>query len=101
MQIFNIIAITFAAMATASPVDTDAVEEGVASIHLPAGCRKRDLAVCALRLVGTTASCGAAIVEAGANPAADLACVKSAAGTASHYKQCKHCIPKRFMAVEV
>ncbi|KAG5953653.1 hypothetical protein E4U57_005275 [Claviceps arundinis] len=53
MQIFNIIAITFAAMAIASPVDTDAVEEGVASIHLPAGCKKRDFAC----------SCGAAITS--------------------------------------
>lgn len=39
MQIFNIIA-----MAIASPVHTDEVEEGVASIHLPAGCKKRDFA---------------------------------------------------------
>ncbi|KAG5955544.1 hypothetical protein E4U13_002786 [Claviceps humidiphila] len=101
MQIFNIIAITFAAMATASPVDTDAVEEGVASIHLPAGCRKRDLALCAVKLIGTTAKCGSAVIEAGVNVAADLSCVISATGFATSIDKCKNCIPKKVMAIEV
>ncbi|KAG6263485.1 hypothetical protein E4U47_007371 [Claviceps purpurea] len=128
MQIFNIIAITLATMATASPVNTDAVEEGVASVQLPAGCKKHDLAckiecaielrrsacsmtkktdrhgkpkiVCALHLVGTTAKCGSAIIEAGANPIADISCVASAAGLASSIDTCKHCIPKKLEAVE-
>ncbi|KAG5955546.1 hypothetical protein E4U57_003372 [Claviceps arundinis] len=100
MQISNIITITFAAMATASPVNTDAVEEGVASVNLPAGCKKHDLALCALHLVGTTAKCGSAIIEAGANPIADISCVASAAGFASSIDTCKHCIPKKLEAVE-
>lgn len=48
----------------------------------------------ALHLVGTTGSCGAAVIEAGANPAADLACVGSAASTAANFDECKNCIPK-------
>ncbi|KAG6243069.1 hypothetical protein E4U25_002061 [Claviceps purpurea] len=99
MQIFNIIAITFATMANASPVNTDAVE-GVASVQLPAGCKKHNLALCALHLVGTTAKCGSAIIEAGANPIADISCVASAAGLASSIDTCKHCIPKKLEAVE-
>ncbi|KAG6071694.1 hypothetical protein E4U16_005949 [Claviceps sp. LM84 group G4] len=92
-------------MATASPVNTDAVEESIASINLPAGCKKHDLALCALHLVGTTAKCGpvltSAIIEAGANPIADISCVASAAGLASSIDTCKHCIPKKLEAVEV
>ncbi|KAG6046020.1 hypothetical protein E4U17_008055 [Claviceps sp. LM77 group G4] len=98
-------------MATASPVNTDAVEESIASINLPAGCKKHDLAckidlsICALHLVGTTAKCGpvltSAIIEAGANPIADISCVASAAGLASSIDTCKHCIPKKLEAVEV
>ncbi|KAG6051427.1 hypothetical protein E4U17_006179 [Claviceps sp. LM77 group G4] len=101
MKIFNIIAITFAAMVTASPVDTDAVEEGVASVHLPAGCRKRDLALCAVKLIGTTSKCGSAIIEAGVNVLADLLCVSSATGLATSIDKCKHCIPKKVKAMEV
>ncbi|KAG6176438.1 hypothetical protein E4U46_005959 [Claviceps purpurea] len=103
MQVFNIIAIFFAAVASASPVNSDAitVEAGVASIHLPPGCKKHELALCALRLIGTTASCGPALLEGGANPIADLACIASAAKTAVKLEKCKNCIPKIIKAVEI
>jgi hypothetical protein len=45
-------------------------------------------------LIGTTGSCGAAVIEAGANPVADLSCIGSAAGTAANIDECKNCIPK-------
>ncbi|KAG6312653.1 hypothetical protein E4U22_001648 [Claviceps purpurea] len=74
MQIFNITAVTFAAMATASPVDT----------------------VCASELIGSTAKCNAEIMQNGLNFAANLACFISAvaSGVASSIDMCKHCIPK-------
>lgn len=53
-----------------------------------------------LPLIGTTAACGAAIIEAGANPAADLSCIGSAAGTAANFDECKNCIPKKTLVVE-
>ncbi|KAG6087162.1 hypothetical protein E4U15_008282 [Claviceps sp. LM218 group G6] len=77
MEIFNITAVTvviFAAMATASPVDT----------------------VCASELIGSTAKCNAEIMQNGFNFAANLACLISAvaSGIASSVDKCKHCIPK-------
>ncbi|KAF2725438.1 hypothetical protein K431DRAFT_299785 [Polychaeton citri CBS 116435] len=91
MQFTTIIAVLFASMAYAAPVEDNS---GVVEITLPDGCTDGDLAKCALHLVGTTASCGAAVIELGANPAADLACVGSAAGTAANFDECKNCIPK-------
>ncbi|KAH0370225.1 hypothetical protein KCU65_g2611, partial [Aureobasidium melanogenum] len=55
---------------------------------------------CAFHLIGTTASCGAAIIEVGANPAANLSCIGSAAGTAANFGECKSCIPKKTNVIE-
>jgi len=62
-------------------------------ISLPKGCTKDDLKNCALHLVGDGAACGAAVIEGGANPIADLACVAAAGSTAKNYKECTACIP--------
>lgn len=93
--------------------------ENQVDISLPPGCTKFNLismylpsstcirktvqltsAECALRLVGTTASCGAAIIEVGANPVADLSCIGSAANTAAKFDECKKCIPHKQNLIE-
>ncbi|KAG6201841.1 hypothetical protein E4U50_006580 [Claviceps purpurea] len=81
MQIFNITAVTFAAMATASDSSRHCISE---------------LALCASELIGSTAKCNAEIMENGLNFAANLACFISAvaSGVASSIDMCKHCIPK-------
>ncbi|OAQ65255.1 fungal calcium binding protein domain-containing protein [Pochonia chlamydosporia 170] len=81
-------------MAFAVPV------ENQVEISLPPGCSKGDLTKCALHLIGTTASCGAAVIELGANPAADLSCIGSAASTAAKFDECKHCIPHKTAVIE-
>ncbi|KAM0706492.1 hypothetical protein Q7P35_005819 [Cladosporium inversicolor] len=94
--------IALAAVATALPATSQAADAtGFTNydgervlISLPSGCTKKDLAKCVLHLVGTTGSCGAAVIEAGANPVADLSCIGSAAGTAANIDECKNCIPK-------
>ncbi|CAD0110843.1 unnamed protein product [Aureobasidium uvarum] len=83
MQLIIIASLAFAASAIAASAEDFA--EPQVLISLPAGCSKGDLA---------TASCGAAIIGVGANPAADLACVGSAAGTAANIADCKNCSPK-------
>ncbi|KAK4609338.1 hypothetical protein CLAFUW4_14263 [Fulvia fulva] len=100
MQFIPISALALAAVASAAP-SIQAREEGQVLISLPPGCTKENLFKCALHLVGTGASCGAAIIEAGANPAADLACVGSAAGTAANFDECKSCIPKKTEVVQI
>ncbi|KAG6051431.1 hypothetical protein E4U17_006183 [Claviceps sp. LM77 group G4] len=118
MQIFNIIAITFAAMATASPVNTGTADPPylmpssltppypmhpslIPPFHFEAACRISELALCASELIGSTAKCNAEIMQNGLNFAADLACLISAvaSGVASSIDMCKHCIPKA-MVVE-
>ncbi|KAI5359419.1 hypothetical protein Slin15195_G070460 [Septoria linicola] len=94
MQFITISTLALAAIASAMPA-LQTREEGHVLISLPPGCSKEDLFKCALHLVGTGASCGAAVIEAGANPAADLACVGSAAGTAANFDECQNCIPKK------
>ncbi|KAK2608592.1 hypothetical protein QQS21_002818 [Conoideocrella luteorostrata] len=86
MQFTLVSIIAFAAMALAAPA------EHSLHIHLPPGCSRKDAGQCALRLVGTTASCSAAVLEGGANIIADLSCIASAAGTARHIDLCKKCI---------
>lgn len=96
MQFTTVLVAAFAAIAFASPAEERFTrEQGQLDISLPPGCTKKDLALCAVHLIGTTGSCGAAVIEAGANPAADLACVGSAAGTAASFDECKSCIPKK------
>ncbi|KAG6003280.1 hypothetical protein E4U21_002207 [Claviceps maximensis] len=101
MQFFKIFAVVFATVAAAAPAELEATDLSVAQVRLPSGCRRSQLAKCVLRLVGTTASCSAAIVEAGANPMADLSCVGSASSTAVKFADCRSCIPKRFEVLEV
>ncbi|KAG9696254.1 hypothetical protein KCU95_g4399, partial [Aureobasidium melanogenum] len=98
MQFTIIAALALAANAFAAPVEQ--AVEGQVLISLPPGCTKTDLAKCAFHLIGTTASCGAAIIEVGANPAADLSCIGSAAGTAANFGECKSCIPKKTDVIE-
>lgn len=116
MQFTIIVALALAATAFAAPFEESA--EGQVLISLPPGCTKTDLVSecnasismiykvlmrcpeCAFHLIGTTASCGAAIIEVGANPAADLSCIGSAAGTAANFDECKNCIPKKTLVVE-
>ncbi|KAM0689716.1 hypothetical protein Q7P36_010587 [Cladosporium allicinum] len=103
MQFIAISAFALATVAAALPATANensavVVNEKYAGevirISLPTGCSEKDLFKCAFHLIGTTASCGAAIIEIGANPAADLACIGSAAGTAANFDECKNCIPQ-------
>ncbi|KAG6106428.1 hypothetical protein E4U14_004598 [Claviceps sp. LM454 group G7] len=122
MEIFNITAVTvviFAAMATASPVDTGTAnppspilpsnstmppsespmppsESPMPPFHFEAACPISELALCASELIGSTAKCNAEIMQNGFNFAANLACLISAvaSGIASSVDKCKHCIPK-------
>jgi hypothetical protein len=116
MQFTIVAALALAATAFAAPVEESV--DGQVLISLPPGCTKTDLASkcntriptiwkvlkrspeCAFHLIGTTASCGAAIIEVGANPAADLSCIGSAAGTAANFGECKSCIPKKTDVIE-
>lgn len=122
MQFSTAFIAAFAALAYAGPAEKRSTRvPGQVDISLPPGCTKGDLASksfvevspledsrayapaiteCAIHLIGTGASCGAAVIEAGANPAADLACVGSAAGTAASIDDCKNCIPKNTNAKE-
>ncbi|KAF1354680.1 hypothetical protein BDV97DRAFT_395104 [Delphinella strobiligena] len=100
MQFTTIIALAFAATAYALPVDDNSTATREASVSLPSGCTEANLVKCALHLVGTTASCGAAVIEAGLNPAADLACIGSAASTANNFSECKSCIPSSTKVIE-
>ncbi|KAG6099207.1 hypothetical protein E4U31_004489 [Claviceps sp. LM219 group G6] len=108
MEIFNITAVPvviFAAMATASPVDTGTAnppspilpsnstmppsESPMPPFHFEAACPISELALCASELIGSTAKCNAEIMQNGFNFAANLACLISAVAD-----KCKHCIPK-------
>lgn len=102
MQFTTIIALAFAATTYALPVEDSVNSTTVreASVSLPPGCTEANLVKCALHLVGTTGSCGAAVIEAGANPVADLSCIGSAASTANNFEECKSCIPTSTKVVE-
>ncbi|KAJ6442515.1 bromo adjacent like protein [Purpureocillium lavendulum] len=99
MKFTNITALALAAMVHAAPAETQSANQ--VDISLPPGCKKSDLIKCALHLVGTTASCGAAVIEVGANVAADLSCIGSAASTANNFHECKSCIPHKQNVIEV
>ncbi|OAA37819.1 hypothetical protein ISF_09904 [Cordyceps fumosorosea ARSEF 2679] len=97
MKFTTLLVANLAAVASAAAIEP--VQNQV-DISLPPGCTKPNLIKCALRLVGTTASCGAAIIEVGANPVADLSCIGSAANTAAKFDECKKCIPHKQNLIE-
>ncbi|KAG5950686.1 hypothetical protein E4U53_004583 [Claviceps sorghi] len=101
MQFLKIFPVAFAAMAIASEaIAKPDLTTNIVHISLPRGCSKSNLAACALRVAGTTASCAAAGAELALNPAADLSCISSAASTAVKFSVCKRCIPHKFLVLD-
>ncbi|KAG5973478.1 hypothetical protein E4U55_000500 [Claviceps digitariae] len=100
MRFFQILAVAFAAVASATPLAEDMMEENVAVIHLPKGCKLTAIAKCIYHIGKKTPECRDAIKKLGKSASKDLACLESAVSVAAEDSSCKKCIPHKTEVVE-